>query len=663
MTLWRFACLVLISAFVQQAHAAFPFSFGGVNDSDPGEAVSISGGEDDIFDSVVTPNDDLLLVGEYTGEVVDFSPHNSAVDVTRSSTLSAGAYYSSGFLASYSGVTSQLMWVANGITTCAEDDKWWGVDASSTHIYVVGEFCGTTTITDGLGATTSIQTSDDIASPGDASDDIFVAKLNFQGGLVWIKTLGGAQGTDKPDAVAADPAGNVFVGGQFKGTVDFDPGAGTANLTADADESVSNQDAFVVSLDANGEYRWAKRLGGDNDEDWVERLEADANYVYVAAELESDIDGVHMDDNNADSEFDARANGGSDGSGAASNEDFVVIQRLNSADGSVSWSSVFLPTSASSSGAGGGIEDIDVMDIAIDSSGAVYLAGFFQHTLDVDPARDNAVSLTVLGDRNDKDGYVIKLDASGDLVWATAIGQANSLDSADALVVTSGANASVYVTGDFENTIDADGRGVSGAGGGAETLTSAGNDDVFILQLNSSGVLVWAEAIGGAYYDTGDALARDSNNNIYVSGKYKGTSDIDPTDAVLEVSTEDFLQEQSTDGTDLFVAKLSSAGAPVPADSDNDGVDDNQEVLAGTNPNDDDSDNDGTVDGSDAFPLDPKETTDTDGDGVGDNRDAFPNDPTRSVMPVPTVPLPWLVLLIVCIGSLGRRWLQPKSCQ
>ena len=532
------------------------------------------------------------------------------------------------------------------------------MDASSTHIFAVGEFCGTTTITDGTGATTSIQTSDDLASPGDESDDIFVAKFGFEGELIWVKTLGGAQGTDRPKAVAADPSGNVFVGGEFKGTVDFDPGADTANLTADADENNGgNQDAFVVSLDADGEYRWAKRLGGDNDADWVEVLEADANYVYVAAELESDPDGVHIDDNNEDSEFDATTTGGSDGSGSASNEDFVVIQRLNSADGSVSWSAVFLPGSASDSDGG---DDIDVMDITIDSSGAVYLAGIFEHTLDVDPARDNAVTLTVLGDADDRDGYVVKLDASGDLVWATAIGQADSLDSADALAVTSGANPSVYVTGDFENTIDADGRGVNGAGAGSDTLTSAGSDDVLILQLDSSGVLAWAEAIGGAYYDTGDGLARDSSNNIYVSGQYKGTTDIDPTDAVLEVSTEDFLQEQSTTGTDLFVAKLSSAGAPVPADSDNDGVDDNQEVVAGTNPNDDDSDNDGTVDGSDAFALDPNETTDTDGDGVGDNQDAYPNDASRSVLAVPTLPVPLLILLIACMGLLGRRWLQHR---
>jgi len=43
-----------------------------------------------------------------------------------------------------------------------------------------------------------------------------------------------------------------------------------------------------------------------------------------------------------------------------------------------------------------------------------------------------------------------------------------------------------------------------------------------------------------------------------------------------------------------------------------------------------DSDGDGVPDDQDAFPNDPTETTDTDGDGVGDNGDAFPNDPTET---------------------------------
>jgi len=56
-------------------------------------------------------------------------------------------------------------------------------------------------------------------------------------------------------------------------------------------------------------------------------------------------------------------------------------------------------------------------------------------------------------------------------------------------------------------------------------------------------------------------------------------------------------------------------------DDDNDGVNDVQEMIQGTNPLDDDSDDDGYLDSSDLFPTDSTEWADTDGDGVGDNSD------------------------------------------
>ncbi len=56
-------------------------------------------------------------------------------------------------------------------------------------------------------------------------------------------------------------------------------------------------------------------------------------------------------------------------------------------------------------------------------------------------------------------------------------------------------------------------------------------------------------------------------------------------------------------------------------DSDNDGLTNLEEYLAGTAPNNADTDGDGVSDEVDLFPLDPTESLDTDSDGIGDNAD------------------------------------------
>lgn len=60
---------------------------------------------------------------------------------------------------------------------------------------------------------------------------------------------------------------------------------------------------------------------------------------------------------------------------------------------------------------------------------------------------------------------------------------------------------------------------------------------------------------------------------------------------------------------------------PQNSDTDQDGMQDGAEATAGVNPLDSDSDDDGVLDGDDSFPNDLSESVDTDGDGLGDNSD------------------------------------------
>src|SRR4051812_5107326 len=64
----------------------------------------------------------------------------------------------------------------------------------------------------------------------------------------------GSTGVDRIVSVASDRAGNVFVTGTYQGTVDFDPGAGTALL--------SGGGGFVARYAADGTLAWARGFVG-----------------------------------------------------------------------------------------------------------------------------------------------------------------------------------------------------------------------------------------------------------------------------------------------------------------------------------------------------------------------------------------------------------------
>jgi hypothetical protein len=71
----------------------------------------------------------------------------------------------------------------------------------------------------------------------------------------WAKSMG-STGADYGNSITTDASGNVYTTGLFQDTVDFDPGAGTFNLTCNG-----SSDIFIQKLDANGNFIWAKSMG------------------------------------------------------------------------------------------------------------------------------------------------------------------------------------------------------------------------------------------------------------------------------------------------------------------------------------------------------------------------------------------------------------------
>ena len=83
--------------------------------------------------------------------------------------------------------------------------------------------------------------------------DIMVASFDSSGKHRWSKRFGDSAMFQEAKAVAADAAGNVFIPGNFDGSVNFGSGPVVA---------AGGKDVFALTLDGGGQHVWSKRFGG-----------------------------------------------------------------------------------------------------------------------------------------------------------------------------------------------------------------------------------------------------------------------------------------------------------------------------------------------------------------------------------------------------------------
>jgi hypothetical protein len=205
--------------------------------------------------------------------------------------------------------------------------------------------------------------------------------------------------------------------------------------------------------------------------------------------------------------------GGGNVTSAGSADIFVL--KLNSS-GTFQWVNIF-----------GGTSFDYGRGIAVDSSGNIYITGYFYETVDF-----GGGNVTSAGSA---DIFVLKLNSSGTFQWVNTYG-GTSADVGEGITVDSSDNS--YITGIFEETVD--------FGGG--NVTSAGSADIFVLKLNSSGTFQWVNTYGGSAFDVGHDITVDSSGNSYITGYFEGTVDFGGGNVT------------SAGAADIFVLKLNSSG-------------------------------------------------------------------------------------------------------
>ncbi|HEX8791055.1 MAG TPA: hypothetical protein VF765_08875 [Polyangiaceae bacterium] len=308
------------------------------------------------------------------------------------------------------------------------------------------------------------------------------------GGLArWSAALGGPQ-VDVGFAVAGDSAGDTVVAGSFQGTAEL----GGVPMT-----SAGATDLFVAKYGADGKAQWVRRFGGAADDMATGVVVAPSGSIWIAGASAGALDfGT-----------------GPLGQGGAAGTFLVELDRF----GNVMLAKAF-----------GGASYGTLVGIASGGDGSIALCGAYQGTIDLGGGPLPAAQGTF-------DAFVAKLDPGGTLVFAQHLGGTDT-DLAQGVAV--GPQGEVGVIGTFAGT---------GTFGGS-AVTSAGDSDVFASAFGPTGTALWTKTYGSPGHDDGRAVAFDPSGDVVLGGGFADAVDFGAGPASSHGATDAFVVKLDTTG-------------------------------------------------------------------------------------------------------------------
>ncbi len=348
------------------------------------------------------------------------------------------------------------------------------------------------------------------------SGDLFVAKLDSSGNLLWVSREG-ATGGEAPEGIAIDAAGNCYVTGFFFSSTNTTFGSFTLTNRAFILPGNGKEDAFLVKYDSAGNVQWAQQLGSINY-GYGLGIGADAaGNVFVTGSIESP---AIFGSTTLTSSIPSRN---------------IFLAKYDTA-GNFLW-----VKEAGGKGTDTGTLGNYGTDVAVDGAGNIYLSGFFSST----NAHFGDITLTNL---QKVDTFLVKHDSSGNVLWARSGGGAGE-DRAAGVVVDTQGNS--YLAGFFRSTVATFGTIMLTNKSSATPGPTGTTRDFFLVKYDSEGNVLWARQTGGTEDDFNVGAAVDAVENVYVTGTFF-SSQISFGNTNLNTSGR----------TDIFIAKLGTVTPP-----------------------------------------------------------------------------------------------------
>lgn len=347
---------------------------------------------------------------------------------------------------------------------------------------------------------------DNLTSPSSSSS--FICKLSPQGDYIWAKSI---IGSNIPKDVSINSANNIISAGVYGGTIDFDPGNNTYNL------SYSGQrDNYFLSLDSNGNFLWAKSIGGTQI--------SELNSICLDKDDNIYSTGWFFDV----CDFDPSSN--SANLTALGNQDVFICKLDNS--GNYVWAKNF----------GGTTAEVG-FSIAIDKFNNVYSTGCFNSTIDFDPGSGTDIHTSF----NGFDVFITKFNSSGNYIWGEQLGGNGTNDNGRGIAI--GLKTAIFTTGFFSDNIDMD------PSSNDDIVSSNGSMDAYVHKM-----IQCTEVNRSITVSTSDSYTSPSGKYTWTtSNTYKDTLEkYDGCDSIITIN----LTINTTKNTTLTISTCNDYISP-----------------------------------------------------------------------------------------------------
>jgi hypothetical protein len=414
--------------------------------------------------------------------------------------------------------------------------------------------------------------------------DVFIAKYNTAGALLWAKSIASSASYGAPEAIYEDASGNIYIVGTFG--VYSGTGGGGDIMFGDATSFISwgNEDIFVAKYDADGNFTWAKHIGSIQSDKIVSSMDASNNiiisgklwtttyfnstsdslkplhmYDIFLAKLDtagvfifhrsvvSCTDVLEPQDLTSDSYGNIFLSGKYNGRPTfglpADSVDLEVniyynsgfMARYEPLMGAYIWAYTAGNASAYNS----------PLTVNSKGGGKILMSGLYLTNASFGIYPDT-ITLIAPPAAGYGEMYLVQYDTNGNADWAINAGHASAgnLNFRDAFYK----DGHLYVAGDYS-------AGPAVFGQGADAVTIPYLVVLFVASYDDAGNLDWVNTAGGYYFESAESIVADALNNIYITGFYQDGISFPGTPITLTSAGWDDILVARLDDISVFVSE------------------------------------------------------------------------------------------------------------